>query len=69
MRARKHVEKICSGPKGNSDFFWADFSNFGPVLAIQEVFLTELKKNKKMKKFHMTFEDVTKLFLFFYLYF
>ena len=47
---------------GNSDLFWADFSHFGPVLAILEVFLTEFKKNKKMKNLHMTLEDVTKLF-------
>ena len=29
---------------GNSDLFWADFSHFGPVLAILKVFLTEMEK-------------------------
>ena len=37
---------------------------FGPVLAILEVFLTELEKMNKIKKLHMTLEDVKKLFYF-----
>ena len=49
---------------GNSDLFWADFSHFVPVLAILEVFLTELEKMNKMKNLHMTLEDVKKLFYF-----
>ena len=79
-----HVENISSGPLahkngqilailghfgGNSDLFWTYFSHFGLVLAILEVFLTELEKMNKMKKLHMTLEDVEKkLFLFSYLY-
>ena len=37
---------------------------FGHILAILEVFLTELEKMNKMKKLHMTLEDVKKLFYF-----
>ena len=47
----------------NSDLLWADLSHFGPVLAILEVFLTELEKMNKIKKLYMTLEDVTKLFI------
>ena len=32
---------------------------FGQISAILEVFLTELEKMNKMKKLHMTLEDVT----------
>ena len=48
----------------NSDLFWADFSHFGPVLTILEVFLTELEKKDEIKKLHMTLEDVTNRFYF-----
>ena len=65
MRASKHLGKISSGPPAHKN--GQIFSHIRPVLAILEVFLTELEKINKMKKFHMTSEGVF-FFIFLHLF-
>ncbi len=57
VRARKHIE-IFGATRQKSGVF----TFITQISAILEVFLTELEKNNKMKKLHMTKEDVTKKF-------
>ena len=64
MCARKHVEKISSGPSahdyGHQGFKKFNFYHFGHVSTILEGFHTELERKNKTKELHMTLEDMTK---------